>query len=126
MMNLPKIQRQLRAFLLLGVLMAGGASAQTASQDQVQGALKGVSTLSLYTAAYDAKPVDSVAVKDVHFPLDILAVDGDFLQVRWSGKAVWLDGAQVSVSKPVPYDCVKVARKPTKTAAIQGASTGCQ
>lgn len=126
MMSWPTIQRSLCAAFLLVALTGGVASAQTASQDQVQGALKGVGTLSLYTAAYDAMPAASVAVKDVGFPLAVLSVDGDFLQVRLAGKLVWLDGAQVSVSKPVQYDCVKVAHKPNKTAALQGASTGCR
>ena len=67
-----------------------------------------------------------MSAKDVPFPLRVLEVDGDFLKVRLADKEVWLDGAEVSVDKAVDYACLKETRRPTKTASIQGASTGCK
>lgn len=104
--------------------LAGAALAQTG--DQVVAPLKGVTALSVYAKPYDAKAEGKLAAKDVAFPLDVIAADGDFLQVKLGGKAVWLDGAEVNVGKPVAYGCVKDEKKPTKTASIQGASSGCK
>lgn len=116
-----------RLLSVAGLLLCGlCAPAWSQTGDQVLGPLKGVSSLSLYAKAYDAKAQGKLPVKEAGFPLPVLEVDGDFLKVKLAGKEVWLDGAEVQVDKPVAYGCVKDERKPTKTASIQGASTGCK
>lgn len=101
------------------------AAADPSASDQVVALQKSVSTLGLYAKPYE-KVQARMPAKDVPFPLPVLEVDGDFLKVKLAGKEVWLDGAEVSVDKAVDYACLKETRKPTKTASIQGASTGCK
>ena len=100
--------------------------ADPVTKDRIVAVQKNVTSLSVYAKAYDPKPQGKILAKDVAFPLGVLDVDGDFLKVRLSDKEVWLDGAEVTVEKPVEYACVKESRKPAKTASIQGASTGCK
>ena len=110
--------------LVLSLLLAAAGPALAA--DQVVGLQKGVSALSLYAKPYDAQAQSRLPAKDASFPLAVVEADGDFLKVRLGGKEVWIDGAEVAVGKPVDFACVKADKKPTRTASIQGASTGCQ
>ena len=94
------------------------------ASDRVVGLLKGVSSLSIYAKPYDAQAQTRITA--VSFPLPVLEKDGDFLKVNLAGKEVWIDGAEVAIDKAVNYTCVASTKKPTATAAVQGASTGCQ
>lgn len=115
----------IRLSLALSCLTSGASFAQTS--DQVIGLQPGVAVLSVFAKPYDTVTQAQLAAGTVALPLPVLAVDRDFLKVRLAGKEVWLDGAEVSVSKAVPYNCV-VADKPIPTAkaATMGASKGCK
>jgi hypothetical protein len=103
---------------------AGMLAAPAWASDRVIGLLKGVSSLSVYAKPYDAQA--QTRIKAVSFPLAVLDKDGDFLKVNLAGKEVWIDGAEVAIDKAVTYTCVASTKKPAATAAVQGASTGCQ
>ena len=113
------------AITATAISFASQVAADPSASDQVVALQKSVAVLGLYAKPYE-KVQASMPAKDIPFPLRVLEVDGDFLKVRLADKEVWLDGAEVSVDKAVDYACLKETRKPTKTASIQGASTGCK
>ncbi|WP_310625427.1 hypothetical protein [Limnohabitans sp.] len=106
------------------VLLHVSAIAQTG--DRVGAPVKGVTALSVYAKPYDAQMQDKLPVQNISFPAPVLEASGDFLKIRVAGKTLWIDGAEVSIEKPVDYVCAKSSNsKPSKVAAMQGASTGC-
>lgn len=101
--------------------------AQAQSSDRVMGLQPKVKELSTFSKPYGATVQSGITISALKLPMPVLAVDGDFLKVKLDGKEVWIDGADVIVEKPVPYECVAAAKpKPGKVAATQGASSGCK
>lgn len=111
--------------LMVFCLCCNSVIAQTG--DYVDGLIKGTSSLALYVKPYDAKPQTKLELKDISFPMPVIDTDGDFLKIRIGKKEAWIDGAQVSMSKPVQYACQKPqSTKPEKVATTMGASSGCK
>lgn len=114
---------------LCAVLLMGWSAVSSAqsARDRVVGPQKGVSEISVFAKPYDASAMARLASRQVAFPLDVLATDGDFLRVNLAGKEIWLDGAEVQVSKAVDYACVADAgKRPKPVASTAGASRGCK
>jgi hypothetical protein len=100
------------------------ALAQTG--DQIVSLAVGVPDMKIYAKAFDTKPQERVAAKDVSFPISVLEIDGEYLKIKHAGKSVWVDGATVNIQKPVKYACEKTINlKTSKVAVTQGASSGC-
>lgn len=94
--------------------------------DQVIGVSPGITELHVYADLKANTVPTKLLLKEVKFPLTIIEEGGDFLRVRLGVREVWLDGSEVSISKPTTYACDKQSAKPVMVGSTQGASTGCK
>ncbi|MEC5397052.1 hypothetical protein [Uliginosibacterium sp. H1] len=118
----PKVRLYL---LVVPCMLFGFCMNAFAQHPPIVGITKGVKELPLYASVDDLKPSMKIAASALPLPLEVIAVQGDFLKVRLQQGELWLEGADVIVERRATIVCAPAANKPRLTAATQNAGNNC-